>query len=321
MNETHPTAAHPFSSGFLIGLVLFICLCIIVGIIGNVGVISYNIFMNHSKTPTTYFVINLAISDIIVCVTFFPPWLVQKISLLVDGDTDAVLVCKIGKISSTTSVALSIVNLLAITFDRYIFISKPLKYTRIMTWNRIYILLVAIWLFSIVNINLVLFSTKEVADKRIICQIKNPGKNIFAFINIYIPVVCILYLNYKIYQVARNQRKKIRHGGINNSSQCIGETAGVSETTVRKRRLQQIKVVKTFAIVLGVFLCCTMPTFVISFINFEICKRMCVPTSITWFAGTFVGANSAMNPFIYSSRNKEYRIAYHQFCARLCRNN
>lgn len=322
MNGTNSTAAHHLSSGFLIGFVLFICLCIIVGIIGNVGVIAYNVFMNHSKTPTTYFVINLAMADIIVCVTFFPPWLVQKISLLVDGDTDAVLVCKIGKISSTTSLALSIVNLLAITFDRYIFISKPLKYTRIMTWNRIYMLLVVIWLFSIVNINILLLSTEEVADKRVICLVKNPGKNIFAFINIYIPILCILYLNYKIYKVARNQRKKIRHGSVEYTSQCTGVTsAGISEATRRKRCLQQIKVVKTFAIVLGVFLCCTLPTFVISFINFEICKRLCVPSSISWSAGILVGANSAMNPFIYSSRNKEYRIAYHQFCARLCRNN
>ena len=30
-----------------------------------------DIFTNHSKTPTTYFVVNYAISDLIVCLTFF----------------------------------------------------------------------------------------------------------------------------------------------------------------------------------------------------------------------------------------------------------
>ena len=324
MNGTNSTAAYHLSPGFVTGLVLFICFCVIVGIIGNIGVVSYNIFLNHSKTPTTYFMLNLAISDIIVCVTFFPPWLVKYISILVDGqDSYAVTVCKIGKISSTTSVALSIVNLLAITFDRYIFISKPLKYPRIMTWRRTYILLVVIWLLSIGNINLLLFSIEEVMDKRMICQFRTFGKNIFAFSNIYIPILFILYFNYKIYKVSRNQRKKIRHESVDYTSQCIrtGVTTGISETNERKQRLRQIKVVKTFAIVLGVFLCCTMPLFVISAINDHYCKRLCVPSSISWSAAMLVGANSAMNPFIYSSRNKEYRIAYRQFFTRLCRNN
>ncbi|CAB4004630.1 orexin receptor type 2-like isoform X1, partial [Paramuricea clavata] len=73
MNGSNSTDDYLPSLGFFIAMIIFASLCIIIGIIGNIGVIAYNIFMNHSKTPTTYFVVNLAISDIIVCLTLFPP--------------------------------------------------------------------------------------------------------------------------------------------------------------------------------------------------------------------------------------------------------
>ena len=313
------TAYLPSSSGFFIGIVVFICLCIIIGILGNVGVIAYNIFMNHSKTPTTYLVVNLAISDVVVCLTFFPPWLVQIISSLINAEVELVSICRIGMVSSTTSIALSIANLLAITVDRYIFISKPLKYSSVMTWKRTYILLVVIWFLTIVNATLVFFSVEEVKEEiQNFCQLRDPGRSILSFTSFYMPMLGIFYFNYKIFKVAKRQRRKIRHESCTTSyasSQCTGE----SGNTERKNRMKQTKLVKTFAIVLGVFLCCSIPLLIISLINRSICKRLCVPYSVSWIAGMLAGANSAMNPFIYSLRSREYRIAYRQFFARFCR--
>jgi hypothetical protein len=247
MSGENATAEYLPPSGFFIGIILFICLCIIVGIIGNVGVIAYNIFMNHSKTPATYFVVNLAISDIIVCLTFFPPWLVEFISILIDTERDRVFICKIGMTSSLTSIALSIANLLAITIDKFVFISKPLKYTSIMTWKRTYILLLVIWLLTMVNTTLIFFSTEEVIGWSVSCQVRNPARYIFAFINLYIPVLCIFYFNYKMYKVAKKQRTKIRHESCA-TSYANQYTTGTSENTEIKKRLKQLKMVKTFAI-------------------------------------------------------------------------
>ena len=214
MNEKNLTATYlPSSTEFFIGIVTLVCLCIIIGILGNVGVIAYNVYMNHSKTPTTYFIVNLAISDIIVCLSYFPPWLVHLILSLTETDVKCgVLICKIGMVSSLTSIALSIANLLAITVDRYIFISKPFKYANIVTWKRTYILLVVIWLLTIVNASLVFYSAEEVKrGTKIFCQVRDVGRNIFAIINIYIPMLGIFYFNFKIYKVAKNQKRKIRH--------------------------------------------------------------------------------------------------------------
>ena len=126
MSGTNSTSDYLPPSGFFIAIILSNCLCIIVGILGNVGVIAYNILMNYSKTPTTYFVVNLAISDIIVCLTFFPPWSLKYASIVTGTESNGnhTLICKIGLTSSCTSIALSIANLLAITIDIDVYSSQ-----------------------------------------------------------------------------------------------------------------------------------------------------------------------------------------------------
>jgi hypothetical protein len=96
------------SSGYLLAMIIFSYLCVIIGVIGNVGILAYNIFMNHSKTPTTYVVVNLAISDVIVCLAFFPPWLAEFISILTNTECMSHrLFCKVALTSPFTSIALS----------------------------------------------------------------------------------------------------------------------------------------------------------------------------------------------------------------------
>ena len=209
MSGTNSTADFILPSGFYIGIILFNFLCIIVGILGNVGVIAYNIFMNNCKTPTTYFVVNLAISDIVVCLTFFPPWLVKYISILEGVDSNFKLICKIGMTSSSASIALSVANLLAITADRCMFITKPLKYPKIMTWKRTHILLFVIWILAIANASFVFFNTDEIPELNS-CRIKNPQQHVFGLINIFLPTAGLLYFNYKIYRVAKNQNVRIK---------------------------------------------------------------------------------------------------------------
>ena len=321
MNGTNSTGEHPPSSGFLIALIIFACTCVCVGVIGNAGVIAYNVFMNHSKTPTTYFIVNLAIADIIVCIAFFPPLTTEMMKILVNTESNAKLFCKVGMTISLTSASLSIVNLLAITVDRCIFITKPLKYPRIMTWRRTYILLVGSWLLAIANVNFILPNTKAIPGRRLSCYIANTQRNIFNFINIYLPIAGLFYFNYKIYKVAKNQRKRIRNESCISSYAGQSTSAGVNPLATGKAQLRrQFKLIKTFLIVLGVFICCITPTVILSLIRRNVCKNFCVPLSVSLSAVMLVGANSVINPFIYSFRNKEYRIAYRQLISKIFRN-
>ena len=329
MSGTNSTVQSLPSAGFFIALIFFVFLFIVVGIIGNVGVIAYNVYMNHSKTPTTYFVVNLAISDVIVCLAFFPPWLVKYISIVADTEYNNRLICKFGMTCSCTSAALSIANLLAITADRYIFITKPLHYPRIMTWKITYALVVTIWVLALINASLLFFST-ELTEGESLCKLRNPAQNVFLLINIILPSLGLFYFNYKIYKVAKYQRRKIRHESCSTSSTSghedqKPEAADKPQRPERKERLQQIKMMKTFAIVLGVFFGCTFPHLVIVILRENVCNAKLtscqIPYSVLATIGMLAGANSAMNPFIYSLRNKEYRRAYRQLVSQLLRNS
>ena len=321
MNTRNSTAAHDHipSTEFFIVLILFISLLIIAGIIGNVGVIAYNILVNHSKTPTTYFVVNLAISDIIVCLIFFPTWLIESILIIGENEGNPRLTCKVGVTSSAASMALSVANLLAITIDKYILITKPLKYSSIMTWKRTHIMLAVIWLLVIVNVNLVFFGVDEVPGRRLSCR-TNYMKNIFV-VTFNIPIVILLYLNHKIFEIAKVHRRKIiDESSISSYASDITSEQNETTTSGRRKRmqlLQQLKVVKTFVLVVGVFLVCIIPSTIVYIIRKFYCND-CVPTSVTLVFGMLVGANSVINPFIHSLRNKQYRIAYRQFFCRFC---
>jgi hypothetical protein len=315
MRESNATAEELPPAGFFFVLTFYACLCIIVGLLGNVGVIVYNTFiMNETKTPTTYFLVNLAISDIIVCLTFFPPWLYEFILILTETENELTPICKIRMTSSYTSTALSIANLFAITIDRCLFITKPLKYPRIMTWKRTYILLAGIWLLTIVNANLVFFNIGDVTGQAIRCTIKDRaiGK-LAAFFSFYLPVAGVLFLNYKIYKAAKIQRRKIR--------ECCSALETKASNAGRRGHLQQIKLIKTFTIVLGVLLFCVLPRLITSTIALNFCQGFCIPISVSISVTMIMGTNSVMNPLIYSLRNKEYRTVYLKFITGLFRKN
>ena len=302
-----PNPNYP-SSNFTIGVIVASCACLLLGVLGNVGVILYNIFMNHTKIPTTYFVINLAVSDIIVCCTFFPTWIVKSTQMLGGGDEErTIMICKISITTSGTSVALSAANLLAITIDRFIFIGRPLKYPVIMTWKRTYFLLATVWVLCSIHAGILFFQSQDETDL-VYCRTNSQtilAIDLFAF---YIPVLTLVFLNYQIFKVARRQGRKVTSQPVHlspNHSNSFSSGSSFTRATIR-----QLKLIKTFFVLLGIFLLCFIPYAVVKTMDMFPCTSgHCVPTCVYISCVLLVGVNSVCNPFIYGIRLKEYRNA------------
>ena len=197
------TAQRLPSTNVLIGFIVFKCLCFIVGILGNACVIIYNVFFNYSKTPTTYFVVNLAINDFLTCCIIYPIWIMKFVRSVLGVTNDQKLFCFVDQISPI-SVLLSILTLLAITVDKFIFINWPLRYHVIVTWRRTYFALLMILVFGIILIPfIILFTTTEPCDLNMFLRV-----SIF-LVYICIPFFIIFVLNYKICKIVREQRLKI----------------------------------------------------------------------------------------------------------------
>jgi predicted membrane-bound spermidine synthase len=56
----------------LLPSVVFKFTAMIIGVVGNTTVIIYNIFLSKEKKMTSYLVGNLALADLLVCLTFYP---------------------------------------------------------------------------------------------------------------------------------------------------------------------------------------------------------------------------------------------------------
>ena len=305
--DFNSTQDHIPSTAFFTSVVVLLCLAVSIGLVGNIAILIYNIFLVETKTPTTYFVVNLSISDIIVCCSFYPSWMVEFINILAGKDSNAKMICIIGVATSGTSAALSIANLLAITYDRFIYISRPLKYPLIMTWRRTRIILATIWLLAIVNANLLLWNTQN-GVRRLYCNIHPSVLPVYGVFNLFLPTIAILLLNYKIFKVAKTQRSKVRNSqGKTNVNPPTSTSLPNTTSSTRGNLQRQLELVKTFGIIVGVFLASTLPFMITATVELHVCRAYCIDTRWYIIANLLLGTNSILNPYIYGARNKNFK--------------
>ena len=85
-------STNPFSlpSEVLLFSIIFKFIAMGIGVTGNIAVIIYNIFILKEKTATSYLIANLALADLLVCLTFYPIWIIEFIQtiLRIAGDQD-----------------------------------------------------------------------------------------------------------------------------------------------------------------------------------------------------------------------------------------
>ena len=93
-NSTHLIS---ISSEVLLFSVIFKFIAMGIGVMGNIAVIIYNIFMVKENTATSYLIANLALVDLLVCLTFYPLWIVEMIQTILEIDSDQDLFCKMSR--------------------------------------------------------------------------------------------------------------------------------------------------------------------------------------------------------------------------------
>jgi hypothetical protein len=133
-------------SQILLPSIVFKFIAMIIGVLGNITVIIYTIFLSKEKTATSYLVGNLALADLLVCLTFYPIWIIEFTQTILNIDSDQDLFCKLSRSTIWSLLFASMATLLAITVDRYLYIVKPLKYPLIVTKRRVFLAISGIWL-------------------------------------------------------------------------------------------------------------------------------------------------------------------------------
>ena len=286
---------------FLIVSIFLKCLLAVLGVTGNLSVLLQN--TKRSKTPADYLILNLGIADFTTCLTYYPTLVTEYVLILAGVHTNQELFCRIGIAIVSSTVALSILTLLAITVDRYFFIATPLKYPLLVTKKKVLIVIGAIWAAVVLLLPcfLAFFATRS--EKQLTCPVDYSVTVSASVIFVHIPTALVVYLNYSMFKIAQRHRRRIaQQSGIAKS--MINQPGDTRESRVaRAGFVKAFKSIKTFATVTGVFVLCYLPHSITVTVGTGLCEELtCIPFELLVLLSDLVSLSSILNPLIYKKR-------------------
>nr|XP_018897697.1 PREDICTED: octopamine receptor Oamb-like isoform X1 [Bemisia tabaci]XP_018897698.1 PREDICTED: octopamine receptor Oamb-like isoform X2 [Bemisia tabaci] len=119
----------------------------VIVILGNILVIAAVFMSSKLRSVTNLFIVSLAVADLMVGIAVLPfsaTWEVFKVWIF--GD----LWCSIWLAVDVWMCTASILNLCAISLDRYVAVTRPITYPSIMSMKRAKILIACVWVLSFV---------------------------------------------------------------------------------------------------------------------------------------------------------------------------
>lgn len=303
-----------FDEVFLIIFVSFYIIIITTAICGNL-LVCLAIFLNHRLRKTTnYFIFSLAISDFLTA-SFSMPFDVKAL-LQPFGWKIGEFACNSWAFIYLIAAPTSILNLTAVSIDRYQAISAPLRYYDKMRPRRAFAIIAGIWLYSLTFTVVGMvgwpFYEHSVIDGMCYFNIHPYYSVVSSAVNFIVPTIVMCVVYFKIYRIASEHAHRIVQQEVTTSvASCSNEDSG-NITSEKKRIKRGVKAAKTIAIIVSAFLLCWMPMTLMSTIS-SLCED-CIPANV--YPGVFNSLlvlaylNSALNPILYSFLNREFREAF-----------
>ena len=261
---------------------------IVISLLGN-SIVCLAVY--HTRTLQThinYFIVSLAISDIIVASISMPLWMtfeITKFQGLPQGISVEYLIKGWTFIDIIAGVA-SISNLVAISYERYLSIRSPLSHRRCMTNRSIFWAAMIVWAYAIVigSTYLLLWTWK--------------GRIVFvAIMGFTLPLFFIIFAYLRVFCVVRKVPKEI----------------------ISRRENRRVS--QTVCLIIMAFLICWTPFFIVSLLG-QYCqscgvyiqKHQWIRSLVKWLHYL----NSCCNPFIYCIFNAHYKEAFKFLIRKLC---
>lgn len=240
--------------------------------------------LKNLRTPFTYFIFNLALTDLLVGAATEPISVVYH--LMEARSVSSPSLIRLLQVLYFLPCTVSVLSILALTLERFYAISKPLKYRQSVTNSRVLLASGMIWILSPGFL-----TPYFVMGYRAFSFV-------FANVVILITLCTLVYAYFKIIKTIQ-RRKKIRQESLQ----------GLFIAN-QKVTLFEEKLTRTFTTILILFaICYVTPCLLIYIMN--LCTK-CSCDAIHWLRdSTFlaVTCNSAINPFLYAWRLPSFRHA------------
>ncbi|KAJ7990483.1 hypothetical protein DPEC_G00300790 [Dallia pectoralis] len=188
---------------------MLLTLVILVIIFGNVLVCMAVSREKALQSTTNYLIVSLAVADLLVA-TLVMPWMVY---LEVVGEWKfSKIHCDIFVTLDVMMCTASILNLCAISIDRYTAVAMPMLYnTRYSSKRRVTVMISVVWVLSFAISCPLLFGLNNTATREDDqCIIANPAFVVYSsIVSFYIPFIITLLVYVQIYVVLRKRRKRV----------------------------------------------------------------------------------------------------------------
>ncbi|KAM9728732.1 LOW QUALITY PROTEIN: adenosine receptor A2b [Menidia menidia] len=308
----------------------------VLSISGNV-LVCWAVAINTTlKNATNYFLVSLAVADILVGCLAIPFAITISIGIRLDFYGCLFLACFVLVLTQS-----SIFSLLAIAIDRYLAVKIPLRYKELMTGKTARQIIAILWILSFV-IGLIPFFGWNL--KSLACQNGSFGGNATAtagrragggagghscqtqcffesvvdmhymvyfnfFVCVLVPLLIMLGIYAKIFTVARRQLRQIE-------LKCVGNGDSPNQGLLQK----EIRAAKSLSIIVGLFAVCWLPVHILNCFTLFY-QELHKPDVVMYVAIILSHANSAVNPIIYAYRIQDFRNTFRKILARhfLCR--
>ncbi|KAM9217098.1 D(2) dopamine receptor isoform 2-T2 [Leptosomus discolor] len=185
---------------------MLLALLIFVIVFGNVLVCMAVSREKALQTTTNYLIVSLAVADLLVA-TLVMPW---GVYLEVVGEWRFSRIhCDIFVTLDVMMCTASILNLCAISIDRYTAVAMPMLYnTRYSSKRRVTVMIAVVWVLSFAISCPLLFGLNTTDENE--CIIANPAFVVYSsIVSFYVPFIVTVLVYVQIYIVLRRRRKRV----------------------------------------------------------------------------------------------------------------
>ncbi|KAF4083110.1 hypothetical protein AMELA_G00136210 [Ameiurus melas] len=194
----------------------------------------------------------------------------------------------------------SVFSFLLIAVERYITMMKSESVNRDRKTYRIYIMVVLCWVTAFIIGFLPLFGWNCICDLRgcsTLLPLYSKSYILFALVIFFIILLTISCLYFAIYWHVRKN----------------------TVTSSVKSRKRSIRLLKAVISIVGAFMVCWGPLFVLLLVDYFCYSRLCNALFSPQWAIALAVLNSAVNPFIYSMGSQDLRKAISSLLCCICR--
>ncbi|XP_076461789.1 dopamine receptor 1-like [Babylonia areolata] len=312
-----------YSLGEKVVIGTMLTIMVFVAVVGNLLVCAAVFTDRRLKKNSNFFIVSLAIADLLVALGVMTFAIANDI---MGRWVFGAVFCRIWISSDIMCSTASILNLCVISLDRYLHIRDPLRYETWMTTTKTVSLIATVWILSV----LISFvpthlgwhespdGDNSTTDKdQCIFDLNPIYAVVSSTISFYIPCVVMVSIYVRLYVYARRHAKTIRkthtvdrfHNNRNGSGSGGGSTRGSYKVSDHKAAV-------TLGIIMGVFLLCWVPFFIVNPIA-AFCST-CIPQLVFQILTWCGYVNSCLNPIIYSIFNTEFRYAFRRILLPRC---